>query len=293
MLKEKLGIVLTISILMGTMISICEAGNNIWRDVGKVLSSMNTDSSHNSGKSFRQRIDYAPQQIEFNLDGSYSRIQFPSSMFPKSACVSEHHFTVDKPSEIGIHFIGHTRRYFTFRVYDADQNELGSRASVLENATDKTMILKPGRYVIKTTIDGNNGQNKKDIDFEIKGTIHNIPVTVTEANYTRHNAAGLFFGKEVVDYMPVYNNNEKDLKYYKIMLQAPTNINILIDQLSKRCDVYFTLLDEDERVIGYLDGFSDNRIIYKTTLDAGVYYLRAKRSGGNSEKDSAYSICIK
>ena len=155
------------------------------------------------------------------------------------------------------------------------------------------MILKPGRYVIKTTIDGNNGQNKRDIDFEMKGTVHNIPVTVTEANYTRHNAPGLFFDKEVVDYMPVYNNNEKDLKYYKIMLQAPTNLNILIDQLSKRCSVSFALLDEDERVIGYLNSFNDNRIIYTTALNAGTYYLRAKRTGGNSENDGAYSIRIK
>lgn len=238
MLKKGIGIVLAASILMGPMINCCEAGSNIWKDINKIFSSVSKGSSRSS----RQQTDPAPQRIDFNLDGSYSRIQFDSSVYQKSSVVSEHYFTVDRPSEVDLHFIGHTRRYFNFSVFDADQNKLGDQVGVLENAADRTLILKPGRYVIKTKVDHNNGQNKKDIDYEIKGTARNIPTTVNEANYSRREASGLFFGEETVDYMPMYNNDDQDRKYYKIVLQTPTNINILIDQLSKKCSVYFELL---------------------------------------------------
>lgn len=286
---KKIGVFLAVSLMMGTMINYCEARSNVWGDVAKIIVKENNNSKYGS----RKQTNPPPKQIEFNLDGSYSRIQLASSMYPKSSIVSEHYFTLNQPSEINLHFIGHTRRYFSFKVFDSDENKLGNQVSVLENATDKTLILKPGRYVIKSSVDHNNGQNKKNIDFEIKGTVRSIPVTVNEANYSRHNAISLLFDKETVDYIPIYTDNEQEFRYYKIMLQTPTTISVLIDQLSKKCNVYFTLLDEDERVIDYVSGFSDNHIVYTKALDAGIYYLRAKRSGDLSESNGAYSIRIK
>lgn len=285
---KKMVMFIAVTVFMVAIVNDCEAGSNVWRDIAKVISSTNTNSSRSS----RQYTDPASQQIEFKLDGSYSRIQFANNVYQKSSVVSEHYFTVDRPAEVNLHFIGHTSRYVYFSVFDSDQNKLGYQVGVLENAKDKTMILKPGRYVIKSKVDHNNGQNKKDIDFEIKGNVHNIPVTVSEPNYSRYDASGLFYGKETVDYMPVYNNAEKDTKYYKIVLQTPTTINILIDQLSKNFSVHFQLLDEDERIIDYLS-FSDNHVIYTKSLSAGTYYLKAKRSGATSENDGAYSIRIK
>ncbi|WP_407398495.1 hypothetical protein [Anaerovibrio sp.] len=290
MLKKGIGIFLAASILMGPMVNDCEAGSNIWNDIGKFFSSGSNSSNRSSS---RQQSDPAPKQIEFNLDGRYSRIQFDNTVFQKTSFVSEHYFTVDKPSEVDLHFIGHTHRYFYFYVFDSDQNKLGSQAGVLENSDDKTLILRPGRYVIKTKVDHNNGQNKKDIDYEVKGTMRNIPVTVDVPNYSRHDAVGLFFGEETVDYMPVYDNDEQDQKYYKIVLQTPTTINILIDKLSKKCSVYFELLDEDERLIDYLNDFRDNHLIYSKALNAGTYYLKVKRAGTTRENDGAYSIRIK
>ncbi|MBR2142290.1 hypothetical protein, partial [Anaerovibrio sp.] len=37
-------------------------------------------------------------------------------------------------------------------------------------------------------------------------------------------------------------------------------------------------LDEDERIIDYLNDFRDKHLIYTKQLDAGTYYLKAKRA---------------
>lgn len=272
---------------MGPMINDCEARSDVWRDIAKIFSTVNNSSSSSS----RQQTDPAPQQIEFKLDGNYSRMQFSSDMFKKPSVVSEHYFTVDTPSEVDLHFIGHTNIEHYFYIFDSDQNSLGYYVYMREGVGDKTLMLKPGRYVIKTKVGGL--YSDKMIDFEIKGKARNIPVTINVPNYSRHEAVGLFFGEETVDYMPVYNKEEQKQKYYKITLQQPTTINILIDQLSKTCSVNFELLDVDERNIDYLGSFNDNHIFYTKTLGAGTYYLKAKRSGATSENDGAFSIRIK
>ena len=64
---------------MGPMVNDCEAGSNIWRDITKIISSAN----NNAKSSSRQRTDPNPKEVEFTLDGSYSRIQFASNVYQK------------------------------------------------------------------------------------------------------------------------------------------------------------------------------------------------------------------
>lgn len=289
MLKSIAVAILSGIIISSTMINDCEAKSNVLDDVIKIFSNNNTSSN-------RKRVnnsDPAPKQINFNLDGNYSSIYFDSSIFKKTSVVSEHYFTLDRPAEVNLHFIGHTRRYYGNLIYDSDSNQLGGYTSVNESAKDRNIILSPGRYVIKTKVDGNNGQNKKDIDFEIKGTKNDIYPTIISPNYKRHEATILPYNIEVVDYFPHATSTSPRMKYYKVVVDNPCEIKFLVDKLSQNCNISYALLDEDERILEYFHSFNDDHIECSVLLNSGIYYLRAKRSDSGGDDGGVYSIKIK
>lgn len=285
--KKWIGILFLTICLFGVTGESCFAKSNILNDIIKVVSAGGA-----AGHSSRHNVDPAPQRIMLNLDGNYSYVHFDKSVFKKSSCVTEHYFKLDRPAKVDLHYIGHTKRYYGIRVYDSDLNQLGQYTSVLDGAGDKSLMLKPGEYAIKTTVDGNNGQNKIDIDFEIKGTKKDIKSTVQADNYTRRDAVPLFIGAETVDYFPAYSKNEPDKKYYKIILHEARELKIIIDKLTEPCGVYFELLDEDERILDYLSNFYDNHFQISKQLDAGVYYIKAKRSNISDDDGSVFAISI-
>lgn len=286
MLKKSASILMAVMVVFVAIAGQAEARSNILNDVIKIINSAGSSSSRTRSNN----SDPAPKQINFTLDGQYYSTYFDSSVYKKSSVVAEHWFTLEHPAEVKLHFIGHTRRYFNNYIYDSDANQLGYSTSVNESANDRTIILSPGRYVIKTKLDGENGQNKKDVDFEIKGVKVDIYPDVISTNFRRHDAPSLYYNTEITDYFPYATSDSPSMKYYKLVIQSTSDIRFLIDQLSQECKVNFELLDEDERVIDYMSSFYDNHIEKDITLNAGTYYLRAKRY----DKDGGvYTIRIK
>lgn len=286
MIKKSVSLLLAMMFCFSIVSGQAEARSNILNDVIKIISSTGSSSSRTRSNN----SDPAPKQINFTLDGQYYSTYFNSSVYQKSSVVAEHWFTLEHPAEVKLHFIGHTRRYFHNYIYDSDANQLGYSTSVNESANDRTIILSPGRYVIKTKLEGDNGQNRKDVDFEVKGIKVDINPTVKSNNYRRYDAPSLYYNTEITDYFSYATSDSSSMKYYKLVIQSTSDIRFLIDQLSQECKVNFELLDEDERVIDYMSSFYDNHIEKDITLNAGTYYLRAKRY----DKDGGvYTIRIK
>lgn len=291
MLKRKLlkkSAVLFLATTMGIsmMTGQVEAKSNILNDIiGAILTPSGSSSS-----SRPKTNDFTPsaKRVTLPLDGTYSSIYFPGGIFDKTGIVAEHYFELDRPAEVDLHFIGHVNRLFEHFVFDSDSNDLGGYVDNHDNATDRNIVLRPGRYVVKTKI--YSGSSEKSVEFEVKGIKHDIYTTVTSEGYRRYDANVLYYNTEVVDYFPYATANEPNTKYYKFVLQSPMEIKLMMDKLSKSCDLVIYLLDEDESEIDSWYGIYDNHFEKVKYLNAGTYYLKIKR---NSKKGAAYSIRIK
>lgn len=286
MLKKSASILIATMITFGAMAGQAEAKSNILNDIiGAILTPSGSSSSSRS-----RTNDFTPsaKRVNLPLNGTYSNIYFPAGTFNKTSIVAEHYFELDKPAEVDFHFIGHVDRTFEHFVYDSDSNDLGGYVSNHDNATDRNIVLKPGRYVVKTKV--YSGSSNKDIDFEIKGVKNDIYPTVTSSGHRRYDANVLYYNTENVDYFPYATNAESDTKYYKFVLQSPMEIKLMMDKLSKSCDITIYLLDEDESQIDHWYGIYDNHFEKNIQLSAGTYYVKIKR---NSNKGAVYSIRIK
>lgn len=288
MLKKSASILMAAMIGFGAMAGQAEAKSSFINDLLDALIPPSSSSAETRPSS---NGDPMAKRVNLPLDGTYSSVYFPNGAFQHNlghdAVVAEHHFELDKPAEVDLHFIGHTDRFFNHYVYDSDSNQLGWHSQNTDNATDRNVVLAPGHYVIKTTI---GWDTKKNVDFEIKGVKHDIYPTVTKAGYRRHDANILYYNVETVDYFPHATPNEPDTKYYKFVLQSSIDMKFMFDRLSKKCNVSIYLLDEDESEIETWYGLDDTHMEKIKYLNAGTYYLKVKR---NNDDGGVYSIRIK
>lgn len=287
MLKKSASILMATMITFGAMAGQAEAKSNILNDI---IDAILTPSGSSSGSSTRTN-DFTPsaKRVTLPLDGTYSTVYFPSGIFKTNNIVARHYFELDKPAEVDFHFIGHTDIQYINYIYDADSNKLGDRIYFRDYTDDRNIVLKPGRYVIETSIDIFL-REKNDVDFEVKGIKHDLYPNTTSLGYRRHDANVLYYNTEIVDYFSYATPEEQDAKYYKFVLQYPAQIKLMLDKLSKNCNIVICLLDEDESEINYWNGISDEHFEKNLNLNAGTYYLKIKRG---SKRGAAYSIRIK
>lgn len=286
LLKKSAGLFLATILGLSVMAEHAEAKSSFIDSLLDALTKPSTTTSNRNRTS--NNTDPMPKKVNLALDGTYSSVYFPNGAFKHDAVAAEHYFELDKPAEVDLHFIGHSPRLYQHYIYDNDYNKLGDRTYTNDNAKDRNIVLKPGRYLIKTEI--SNLSRTDCVDFEVKAVKKDIYPTVNSLGYRRHDANVLYYNTEAVDYFPYATNSEPDTKYYKFILQSPMEIKLMMDKLSKSCDLVIYLLDEDESEIDSWYGISDNHFEKVKYLNAGTYYLKIKR---DSKKGAAYSIRIK
>lgn len=224
----------------------------------------------NSNAAYRSNVVMSGSDVP--LDGTYIRVFAYQPGGQKN--IGEHTFTLDCPAEVNLHTIGHQQFPVDTNMYDSDGNKLCSVCTYMGEAKDVTVLLAPGRYVIRHNTISMNYKYNAEIEFKL--TRENVPNNTSKVAFHRWEAPEWAANVTLYDYIPLSHDKKRPYRYYSINMLSGGSLTMATEKIAGRCVLDFDLLDADENVLKSWSGIYDVHEEKTFDLPAGHYFIRVK-----------------